>query len=225
MILPAAFSLIMKLEFHAAVRSVDERGWGRGGILAGSLTETYKTTTMTDYSATFVPSRLTMMALPMTVIEVLYSPLTITGAPLALAPSPLVKGKGLSGEATLGFTGVGGPLAFGLCLLVLLFVTDVALKDQYSVMKFVVGLTITWLVYAVILWAVGNWVTQPIDGVLNELLTEKQNGADFAPTWLNALAAPGRMFLIGMVYWVLSFMIRRSGTREIRRPKPAEVGR
>lgn len=223
MVLPAAFSLAMDLEFHAALKSVDEWGRGRPGVLGGSISETYKTTTMTDYSARFVPARLTMMALPMTVIEILYGPLAITGAPLELAPSPVADDKAFSGEASLGFASAAGPVFFFVCLIVLLLIVDVALKDPYSVMKFVLGLTIVWLVYAVILWAAGNWITQPIDGAINELLTEKQGEADFAPTWLNAVAAPGRLFLAAMIYWVLSFTTRRSRTREPQLPQPSEA--
>ncbi|MFH1675674.1 MAG: hypothetical protein ABIC40_01530 [bacterium] len=215
-IIPAAFKLAMKAEFNAARESVDQWQNGEQGLLRGALSEQYSITSSIDYKASFIPGNLTETekAVPMTTIEIVYGPLLIAGSSIQLSAIPVNNPKGFAGKAVLGLKSVGGTIVFMIMLLLFLLIVDFVTKDPNAVNKFAIGFTLTWLIYAIILWAMGDWITKPFHAMLNMLLTPEQGEVVYKMSFSSLLSGPVAIFVVSMLYRVLSLLIVNSAKQK-----------
>lgn len=179
------------------------------GVMPGAISETHKVTLTTEYESVFVPIRLAAYKGPMVLICILYGPTFITGAPLDLTIAP-DRTDGLNGTASLRPANSWTPVLFAIVFLLFLLIINISLIDQGAPLKFIVAFTILWLVYSAIIQMIGGVITSGLSDFLNTLLTDEQGGASFDPVRYGFVSAPIRVFLIGMIYWVLSTLFRRA---------------
>lgn len=210
MFAPLIFILSMKVGFHASIESVDHLAEGPGTVLTGAEFEEYKRTIATEYRASFVPSRLEEKAMTFNTIAVLYGPMMLTGAPVELIGIPGTENDDLSSTAIIGFKSFWPMIIFVVAFLILLLVLDLVLANPGILLRFILAVSVVWLLYSILMWAIGEWTVGPVSTMLNRLLTEQQGGAKYVLGFVNVIAAPVRIFLWGIIYWVVSFLIRRS---------------
>jgi len=210
-ILPLIFLLSMRVDFSAKIESMNQWGEGQEGVIAGAKPEIYQRTVSSEYKAVFVPSRLTEYKGAFTGIAVMYAPLLITGSPLELNAKPSGSSPDLTSEARIRFSSNAPVAIFFIVLLIILFFMDLMLNNPNASLKFVVTLSVLWLLYSLLVWGLGGLMMRTVNVVLNELLAQSQQGAaSFSLGGVNAIGAPARIFLIGTLYWVVSFMLRRA---------------
>ena len=214
MFAPLIFILSMKVGFHASIESIDHSAEGPGTILIGAASERYTRTIASEYTAQFVPSKLEEQAMTFNMIAILYGPMMLTGAPLELTGSPGPENRQLSSKAFLRFSSWIPMVIFVAGFLLLLIILDLALGNPGSLLKFIVALSVIWVIYSLVMWAVGEWTMSSVSQMLNRLLTEEQGAAKYVLGLSNIIAAPVRIFLWGIIYWVLSFLIRRSKSEQ-----------
>jgi hypothetical protein len=216
MFAPLIFILSMKVGFQASIRSTEHFAEGPGTVLTGAESEQYTRTIATEYSAQFVPSRLEEHAMTFNMIAILYGPMMLTGAPLELTGVPEAENSQLSSTAFLRFSSWLPMIIFLIAFILLLLILDFALGNPGSLLKFIVTLSVIWLIYSLVMWAAGEWTMSSVSQMLNRLLTEEQGTAKYVLGFGNVIAAPIRLFLWGIIYWVLSSLIRRSKSEQPR---------
>ena len=209
MFLPVILSLAMRLEIHAT-RDVTPLEMAQNYAMPGAIKEKLDTVTSTDYLATFVPSRLTNRTFQFTWLEIFYGPILLTGTSIDLVPNVETRGQGFTGYASMMLSGSGPVIMFFVLLVALLVVLQWSYKNPNQVLGYVMGLTITWLIYTLIISLLARWLTSPANSVLNQVLGRESNPLSFAPPIWDVLDAPVRVFVVGMVYWVLTFLGRRA---------------
>jgi len=215
MILPLVLVLGMKLDFHAGLESVDWSEQGVNSILSGADKEDFTRTIATDYSVSFVPARLTEEGVAFNVIGVFYGPLMLTGSPLELEASSTAEKGDLTGFAKLRFRSFWVPVVFTVLYLLILLIADMIVRNPGALIKLVVTISVLWLVYALVMWALGEWSMRTFERVLNKLLSEEQGAASFSLGFMSVFAAFVKVFLWGMVYSVLSLLLRRAKSEPV----------
>jgi hypothetical protein len=228
MFLPLILSLALRLDFNASLERaqagdtgggvIATLGGGKedigktesGDLLPGAISQSRKTTLTSEYKAIFVPSNLTKFKGSMVAVQIFYGPLLITGAPLDLTVSQVNQGEGLHGGVNMRLASWFVPIIVAIAFFFFFVIVDNALGDPRSLLKFLIGFTIVWLVYSYLMYLLVGPITSGVQPFFNELLTMEQRPASFSPVYLSAPLAAGRVFLIGMFYWVLSFLFRKA---------------
>jgi hypothetical protein len=208
MILPAILSLSMQFELHAT-RVVTPQDLAQNYALEGSI-EKLDTVTSTDYTATFVPSHLTTRSVPFAVLEVFYGPVLLTGVSINMVPNEATRGAGFTGYGDLSFTSAAPVVLFYILLIALFVILNWLYASHTEVLKFMIGLSFTWLIYTVIVSLLSGPLTGAANDVLNQVLGRTTNPLHFAPLFWGALGAMVRVFFVGMLFWVAVYLGRRA---------------
>jgi hypothetical protein len=216
MVLPVVLSLAMRLELHAD-RQVEPQDLAANYPMQGAVKEKLDMITSTDYLSTFVPTRLAERATPFAMIEVLYGPLFLTGMTIDLMPDLNTRSAGFTGYTHLSLASNAPAFVFFILLLGLLFVIGMSHKNMNDVLTFIIGITITWLVWAILVALLSGLLTHPVLDVVNQVLGRSANPLKYAPRFWDALGAPLKVFIVGMVYWVLVYLVRKAKEDSVSR--------
>jgi len=207
MIIPPIFSLQMRLDFRLT-RDITPIQFSQ--TLRGALSETQESINSTKYSATFVPSRLSELNFQYTLIQILYGPMNLLGAPLNLITDPKANEMGFYGDASLALLNPFPVIISYLLLILILFIIQSSLKDPNELFKFGVTLSLLWLIYSLLIFLLSEPVTSPIDALVNRTLGYQDNPINLRATFGNALNAPARLFILSMLYLtILSIALKR----------------
>jgi hypothetical protein len=210
-VLPLVTQLNMRVDFRAISETSNQWEGVDTTVLAGSQSEAYVRTVSTEYKAIFIPLNLSNNAAQFTPLMVLYGPVLITGQPLEIGVIPEAFSSELVGSAAIRLAHVGGPAVFYILLLFLLVIMDLMLKSPQAVLKFVLILSLLWLGYSLIMWLIGGWMIAPLKPVFLNLLAERQGIARYTLDFTMTVLGPAvRIFFVGILYWVLSFMLKRA---------------
>jgi hypothetical protein len=218
MIVPVITILGLKMEFSSKLESTDAWNGVHNGVLNGATEENYKRTVATDYNARFVPARLIDENKLFTWVEIFYGPILLTGTDLQLSGTS-AGGQGLESGAEIELDGRGPAIGFFIIYILILVAMGLFIRNQNTMLKFIVSLTAVWLLYSLLIWALGDFIFGSLNGILNRLLTEEQGSATYSLGLGSILVAPMSMFMAGMLYWVLSFLLIRAKSS----PDPNEL--
>jgi hypothetical protein len=225
MVAPLIFSLALNLELHST-KDVSPQDMAGNYPLPGSIREKLEMSTSTDYLASFVPMHLTTRAFGFSAMEVFYGPALLTGSTIDLVPTKETIGQGFTGTATTRLRGVVPVLLFYLLLIGLFVILHLVSANPSRALRFIIGLTIAWLLYAILISLLSGLLTRPAVDVINQVLGRARNPLSYAAPFWDILDAPLRVFVVGMIYWVLVYMSRRAKVEmaEVRKaerpPKP-----
>jgi len=211
-VLPLALQLGMKMEFRATSESTSQWEEIEGEVLAGAETEHFIKTVATEYKSDFVPGQLGEMKAHFIGIMVFYGPMLITGSPLEITGVPAAGSEGLRSAGSISLRSIWPSVVFFLIFILLLLGIDVFVKDQFAVLKFVIAMSLFWLGYALVMWFIGRWVLVPLGNTFNGMLTEEQGSANYVLGIVNIFSAAIKIFLVGSIYWVGSFLLKKART-------------
>jgi hypothetical protein len=226
MLAPLIFSLALNLELHST-RDVSPQDMAGNYALPGAMKEKLDMSTSTDYLASFVPTRLTTRAFPFSAMEFFYGPALLAGSSIDLVPTKETIGQGFTGTAGIRLRGVVPVMLFYLLLIGLMVILHLAFSNSNQALRFIIGLAITWFLYSVIISLLSGLLTRPALDVINTVLGHSTNPLKYAPPLWDILDAPLKVFVVGMIYWVLVYMSRRARVEaaEIKKaerpPRPA----
>ena len=210
MILPIVLSPSMQMYFRAKVESVGESDGAFIDLLPGSVEETLRTTNATEYKARFTPRQLENDRGTFTFIEILYGPVLVTGSPLNLVGTSTENDPDFSSNTVVNFSTFWLPGLFYIILIVVLILMLGVVKKQPEAIKFVITLTIIWILWALIAWVVSGMAFGKVSDMLNQLLTDEQGSARYSLNFLSVIMAPIRVFLVGIVVIVLATLFKKS---------------
>jgi hypothetical protein len=204
MILPLVLSLAMKLEIHAN-HDVSPMGLAQNYAMPGAIQEKLDVLASTDYTATFVPTRLANREAPFTMIEILYGPLFFTGMTIDMLPDIKTVGEGFTGNTYLSFSSIVPSFVFFVILFAMFAVIGWLCRNLNDALKFVLGITIAWLIWAILIALFSGLITRPVTDVVNQVLGRTDNPLHYSPRFWDAIGAPLRVFIVGMIYWVMAY--------------------
>lgn len=209
-IIPIAMSLAMRLTFDAQVDSEHERGDDRDIVLVGATEETYISSVVSGYKAEFLPVRLADEKTAFTVIELLYGPILLTGTSLQLTGTSTDSIPDFSSEASIKLNSGWTPVFFFSALILIFILVAVVLKKPADVLIFVFILSIVWILWSLLVWAVAGVVLGSVNELLNRLLTEEQGSAKYSMAFLPIMIASLRIFIVGIVIWFLTVLYNKA---------------
>jgi len=224
MFLPLIFSLALRMDFNADLEKYTAGGLLDNSIsgipehrlsepvhlLPGAVTQTQKTNLKTEYKAIFVPSKLQKYKGSLTALGIFYGPILMTGAPFELSVIPVSQDQDLRGSVRLRMSSLAVPILTLLAFFVFFMIVDTMTADPRSFLKFLVGFSLVWLVYSLVVYLAGGLISSGIQPFFNELLAPEQRPAKFSPVYASSVIAPSRVFLIGMFYWVIIYLFRKA---------------
>jgi hypothetical protein len=219
MLVPVVFLLAMDLEIHAT-HDITPMEIAQSYAMSGAMKEKLNTTTSTDYMAEFVPSKLTSRSFQFTSLAFFYGPVLLTGTEINLVPDKTAREAGFSGYAKLVLSSIWPVVAFYIALLLLFVILTLAYKKMNQVLKYAVGLSLFWLIYVILLSFIANLITAPVDNVINQVVGRSMNPIGFTPSLAVMIGAPVRVFLLGMIFWILGFLSRRAEPSARKQPMP-----
>jgi hypothetical protein len=209
-IIPIAMSLAMRLTFDAQVDSDRERGDDRDTVLVGATEETYISSVVSGYKAEFFPVRLEDEKTAFTAIELLYGPILLTGTSLELNGTSTDGTPDFSSDASIRLNSGWTPVFFFIALILIFILVTVVLKKPADVLIFVFILSIIWVLWSLLVWAVAGVVLGPVNELLNRLLTEEQGSARYSMAFLPIMTASLRVFIVGIVVWFLTLLYNKA---------------
>jgi len=226
-LIPFVFSLAMNINFDATIDSINAREFqlSDGGVdlqltdpqltggLSGALNESFKKTVSTEYKATVIPSGLDDHKGAFTSIGFLHGPAMVTGTPLVFDAVPESGNSDLATSASIRLTNAATPIVFFLVFILFILFIDWVMGSPNSALRFIVTISVVWLIWSLFTWALGGLTMRPVNDIFNQMLTSEQGSAQFTLGVGNIFNSAARIFIIGMLAWVGSFMIRRAKTQ------------
>jgi hypothetical protein len=210
-VLPLVTQQRLRVDFNATSESSDQWEEIDEAVLPGAEQEAFLKTVSTEYKAIFMPLQLTDRSSHFTGIMVFFGPVMITGQPLELNGAPDSETSDLRSIALIRLASAAGPIVFFILLILLLAVMDLLIKDTGAILKFVITLSLFWLGYSLIMWLIGGWMMVPVNDIFEGMLTEEQGSADYHLDFMmSVLGPPVRIFFVGILYWVFSYMLRKA---------------
>ena len=222
--IPFVFSLAMRVDFRATIDSINAREFQvsddgtdlrltdpnlRGG-LPGAISESFKKTVFTEYKGIAVPSKLEKNKGSFIAIGFLHGPALVTGTSLVFDSIPEASHADLVSSAAIRLSNLATPIVFYLVfILFILFIYWVS-GNPNSALRFIITISIVWLVWSLFTWALAGFTTAQISGIFNEMLTEEQGSAQYKLGLGNIFAPPLRIFMAGMLCWVVSYLLKRA---------------
>lgn len=209
MFVPLIFSLAMKFDLQVT-RDVTPQEMARNFAFPGAMKEKLDTVTSTDYSATFVPSRLTDSPFQFSLMQVLYGPVLLTGVTIDMVPDLKSREQGFTGHARLAFASGFPSVLFYVFLLLILILANLMYRGAtMQFLKFTTWIVALWLLYTLVLSLFSGPLTSPANDAINQVLGRENNPLNFSPRYWDVLGAPVRVFLVCMAYWLVTSLSRR----------------
>lgn len=208
MIAGPAFSLALKLTLHAD-REAGPETTGKYMAMPGSIKEKLNVVTSSDYEAIFVPSHLTERSFQFASYLFFQGPVLLTGTSTDMVPDKASRESGFTGYSRLGYVSFFPVFLFYLFLLCLLAVFRMIFKNPGQVLWFIISLSLAWLIWAIILSLFSGMLTRPAEEVSNQVLGRTGNPINFVTSFWQILWAPLKVFLTGMIFWVLTVGIKK----------------
>jgi hypothetical protein len=153
----------------------------------------------------------------------------MTGSSIDATPTNESLSQGFTGVGSFSLNNAFPVILFYIALLAIFATVYANTRSLFTVLRWIVGISLIWLAYSVLLAIFYSPIISPMTTVINQVMGRSLNPLTFYAPLSSFLIAPFRVFATGMIYWVLSYMTRRvpvteeRGRRVITTPRPAGI--
>ena len=107
-------------------------------------------------------------------------------------------------------------MVFYILLLALFVALNWLYASHAEVLKFMIGLSLTWLIYTFMVPLLSKLLTGSANEVINQVLAQPPDSLHFAPPFWGAIGATVRIFVAGMLFWLAVYLGRRAKVEEVQ---------